>query len=316
MSIWYIKQTESIEELCKSPKPKWLEKLVFLYKKTFKIITIKEVGNKTIAILPCKMFDKCDDKHWEKLASKLACRLYDKPNQNLVLSEPLYQNKAFVNCLNTSQCNILDGRWLFSYIIDEVLQYISEKSQKPLEIMEIAIMVNDNSEKNLKTILRIAQKVKMLNIVTNHIEAFRKIEGYLYEKMGILVRITNNTKKSLLKTNVVVNMDFPEELVNKYTLPKKGILVNIGEAVNIKTKRFNGINANFYEIDLPEEDKKFFEENHLLQAFSSTILYESLLYKKISCDSIRKQIEEKKSKVKNLVGVSGIICEKEYKDSQ
>lgn len=316
MSIWYIKQTENIEEICKRTKTKLLKNLIFLYKKIFKIITIKEVGNKTIAILPCKTFENYNNEKWEKLAFRLCKKLYDKPNQNLVLSEPLYQTKSFVNYLNSNQCNILDGRWLFSYLTDEVLQYISEKSNKPLETMEIAIMVNDNSEKNLKIILNIAQKAKMLNIITNHINAFRKIEEYLYEKMGILVRITNNTKKALLKTNVILNIDFPEELVNKYTLPKRGIIINIGEAVRIKTKRFNGINVCFYEVDLPEEDKKFFEDNQILQQFSSAILYESLLYRKISCDSIRKQIEEKNSKVKNLIGVSGIISEKEYKDSQ
>lgn len=282
MSIWYIKQEDT-----------------GLWKKLFNIITLKEIQNKTVATLPYGNLDK--------LANKLCGKLYDKENQNLVLSKDLMGKESFVNYLNANNINILNGRWLFSYLTEEILAYIAEKSEKELQTMEISVMVNDNSEKNLKIIINIASKVKMLNIITNHIEAFRKIEEYLYDKQGILVRITNNTKKSLLKTNVILNLDFPEELVNKYSLPKKTIVVNIGEAVNIRSKRFAGINANFYEVEFPEE-------NELVDSFETEILYESILYKKASYESIREQIRVNKSKIKNLVGINGIICEKEYKD--
>lgn len=306
MGIWYVKQIKNAEEICKENKHKLIQKLVYLWKKTFGIVTLKEVGNKTIALLP--------EGDLSKIAQKLCKKIYDRENQNLVLSSELMEQKNFVNYLYSNNFNILNGRWLFSYLIEEVLDYIGEKSGKPVETMEVSVMVNDNSEKNLKTIVDIALKVKMLNIITNHIETFMKLEEYLYNRHGILVRVTNNTKKSLLKTNVIVNLDFPEELVNKYSLPKKGIIVNIGEEVHIRSKRFSGINVNFFEIDLPEE--KFFRENNLLGAFDSAILYESVLHRKGSYESIREQIKENKSNIKNLVGINGIICEKEYKDSQ
>lgn len=306
MGIWYVKQTKSAEEICKENKHKLVQKLVYLWKKTFGIVTLKEAGNKTIALLP--------EGDLIKIAQKLCKKIYDRENQNLVLSSELMEQKSLVNYLYSNNFNILNGRWLFSYLIDEVLAYIGEKSEKPVETMEVSVMVNDNSEKNLKTIVDIALKVKMLNIITNHIETFMKLEEYLYNRHGILVRVANNTKKSLLKTNVIVNLDFPEELVNKYSLPKKGIIVNIGEEVYIRSKRFSGINVNFFEIDLPEE--KFFRENNLLGEFKSAILYESVLHRKGSYESIREQIKENKSNIKNLVGINGIICEKEYKDSQ
>lgn len=306
MGIWYVKQIKNAEEICKENKHKLIQKLVYLCKKTFGIVTLKEVGNKTIALLP--------EGDLIKIAQKLCKKIYDRENQNLVLSSELMGQKSFVNYLYSNNFNILNGRWLFSYLIDEVLAYIGEKSGKPVETMEVSVMVNDNSEKNLKTIVDIALKVKMLNIITNHIETFMKLEEYLYNRHGILVRVANNTKKSLLKTNVIVNLDFPEELVNKYSLPKKGIIVNIGEEVYIRSKRFSGINVNFFEIDLPEE--KFFRENNLLGEFKSAILYESVLHRKGSYESIREQIKENKSNIKNLVGINGIICEKEYKDSQ
>lgn len=299
--MWYVRLLENIDG-------------VHWFKRIFGIITVKDVGNKTIAILPYKADDKISDKKWAKLANKLSKKLYDKQNQSIVLAEDIRQNESFVNTLNSNNCNILCGRWLFSYLTEEVLEYIEEKSEKQLETMEIAVMVNDNSERNLKIIVNLAQRVKMLNIVTNHIEKFKKIEEYLYEKMGILVRITNNTKKALLKTDVILNMDFPEELVNRYVLPKKGILVNIDEKVTIFTKRFSGININSYEIALPEEYYKFFEENNLIENFNTSILYESMLHRRSSYDSIRKQIRDNKSKIKNLIGINGIICEKEYKE--
>lgn len=316
MGIWYVKEVERAEELFTKQRAKWIQGLIWWWKKRFCSITVREVGTRIIAFLPYQKGMNLSQKQWEKLARRLDDCLYDKANQNLALSMELTRKKEFVNFLNAHQCRVLDGRWLFAHMIDEVLDYITEKSQRQLETLELSMMVNDNSEKNLKTIVRLAQKVKMLNIVTNHIESFKKIEEYLYEKLGILIRITNNTKKALLKTNVVLNMDFPEEILNRYVLPKKAIVINLEEAVTIRSKRFEGINVNFFEVELPESERAFFEKNHLLNGFHSSVLYESILFGRASYDSVRKQIEENKSNVKNLIGVSGIISEKEFKQLQ
>ena len=54
--------------------------------------------------------------------------------------------------------------------------------------------------------------------LTNHIEKFKTLERKVLEEYGIMITINNNKKKSLAKSNIILNMDFPNELINKYRL--------------------------------------------------------------------------------------------------
>lgn len=47
-----------------------------------------------------------------------------------------------------------------------------------------------------------------------------------------------------------MNVDFSEELINKYVINDNSILVNLEENVRIKKKRFNGKIINDYNIKL------------------------------------------------------------------
>lgn len=310
MGTWYIKKMESEAEIIE--KPNFFKRVIARIKMKLGILHIKEIENKTIVILPVLKAKDLSEKNQERLADKIAKRLYDKPNQNLVLAHDL-NLPGFKNYLYSQNCNILDGRWLFTYLLPQVINYVAEKQEIDSKTLEVSMMINDNSESNLKTIIEIAQNVKMMNIITNDIEKFRRIEEYLYENKGIIVRLTNNRKKALLKSSLILNIDLPEEVVNEYVIPKKAILVNISEKITILSKRFSGINSNYYRISLPEKYKNWFEENNIYQDFDEAVLYESVLYKRGSYESIEKEIKENESKIKCLVGNNGEIREDEYK---
>lgn len=309
MGTWYIKKMESEAELV--DKYNFLGRIIAKLKRVFGKFYIKETGNKTIVILPVLKSHELNEKTQEKLANKLAKRLYDKSNQNVVLSNEL-NLATFKNTLYSKNCNILDGRWLFVYFLPNIIEYVSEKQKRDSHVLEVSIMVNDNSERNLKTIIQIAQKVKMLNIITNNINKFRRIEEYLYTNKGIVVRITNNRKKALIKSNLIFNLDFPEEFVNEYVIPKKTIIVNISEKITIFSKRFSGINSNYYKIYLPQKYKTWFEEYNIYRNFEETVLYESMLYKKNSYEAIEKEIKDNESKIQCLVGNNGDIRDEEF----
>ena len=84
--------------------------------------------------------------------------------------------------------------------------------------MSLAILVNNLTEYRLQIIKNLVQDYKKVIIVTNHMDKFRKIEKQILEELGISLVITNNKKKSLAKAKIILNIDFPEELVNKYNL--------------------------------------------------------------------------------------------------
>ena len=132
--------------------------------------------------------------------------------------------------------DIVDGKWLFEVISCEVLDYIVNLKNIKKEDTEISILVNYITQNTLENIKKIARQYKRLNIVTNHIEKFKKIEEELYNKEGIMIIVTNNKKKSLSKSKIILNIDFPKELLNKYNIYENAILVNIRGNMKIARK--------------------------------------------------------------------------------
>lgn len=149
----------------------------------------------------------------------------------------------------------------------------------------------------------VAQNMKRVNIVTNHINKFKKMEEYLYNELGIILNISNNKSKSLLNSELIINIDFPQELINKYEIYNKAILINILNSVEIKAKKFNGINVNYYSIYMPKRYK--------MNGFDNQIIYESKIYK-YGYNQARNCIIKDKIKIKKFIGRNGEILEGEF----
>ena len=91
------------------------------------------------------------------------------------------------------------------------------------------MLINDFTQINIDIIVEIAKSIKRLNIVTNHINKCQKIEEYLYNEFGIILNISNNKRRSLLKAEVIINFDFPEELINKYRIYDKAVIISMDD---------------------------------------------------------------------------------------
>ena len=200
--------------------------------------------------------------------------------------------------------DIVDGKWLFEVISCEVLDYIVNLKNIKKEDTEISILVNYITQNTLENIKKIARQYKRLNIVTNHIEKFKKIEEELYNKEGIMIIVTNNKKKSLSKSKIILNIDFPKELLNKYNIYENAILVNIRGNMKIARKRFNGITINDYEIKLNNLD---YSQINNKNQYNIRDIYEASFYKTMPYREIVKQINADKPEVTSLYGNNGAI---------
>lgn len=258
----------------------------------------KADGNRIFLSLPIKK-----DKIKEKKIKKLVKQMQKYKIKTAILSENLYNIETLKNEIYSVNINILDGKYLFKLLIGEIIKYICKKTNTSVEKMEISFLTNDVNNINKEIIISLAEKVKTLNIITNHIEEFRNIEDYLYNEKGIIIKISNNYKTALQKTNIIINMDFPEDTINKYSIPIKCIIVNINGGIKIKTKKFNGININSYNIIIPPKYK--------IEGYNDKFVYESNLLGK-EYKIARKQILEDKIKIKNLIGEKGIISNREF----
>lgn len=276
------------------------DKLSFWQEK-FKIIKQKE--NKML--LPIKEKDVIEhipNKVQIKLAEKVK-KLLQKTNSNkLVISKDVHKMNIFVNQLYSYNYNIVDGKKLFEAMACIILEYICDQKSVNKEETKLSILVNDLSDYTLQNIKRLSAEYKTLNIVTNHVEKFQKLEDMIYTENGLMITVSNNKKKSLTQSNLILNIDFPQELINKYNINDEATIVNVQNKIKIEKKRFNGIIINDYEIKT-----KVFENSGLFtnKEYYTKELYEAEIYEGIPYTDLMKKIKEDNVQIEALYGLNG-----------
>ncbi len=244
----------------------------------------------------------------KSVLDKLAKYIKIKCITRVCLSKKLMNNFEFINFIENQKVKIFDGRWLFKYLINDCIQYICSSKKENMQYQEISFVINKLDRVGFFNILEIAPKVKVLNIITSNVKQFKRIENILYEESGIVLNINNNYSKSLIKSDIIFNFDFSEEEFNKYELPRKACIINLNQEMNIKSKSFEGINSNFYEIQMPVKYLK----NICLKDFFDEILYESYIYKNTNPENIKRELKQDNIRINFLIGKNERIRKNEY----
>ena len=127
----------------------------------------------------------------------------------------------------------------------------------------IGIAVNNANNYSINSIINLSKKFKTLNIVTNNINYFKVLKEKLWEENGIIITLTNNRKKALAKANIILNFDFPSDVINEYIIFDESILINLEECIKIRKKRFCGKVINDYNIETSKntEISEFLSKN-------------------------------------------------------
>ena len=240
----------------------------------------------------------------EKNIRKLINKLLQNNIEAVVISKDLYENEKLINYLNSNNIKIFDGKWLVKYLSIEILDYIIQKNNLNKSELEIAITTNEITELSIELIKILSKQCKRLTVVTSHIDKLRKIEKEIYEKEGILILVSNNQKKSLLRPSIILNLDFNKVILNKYKINEKAIIINLEGDMKIENKRFNGICINDYEIQTGREEI-IWRDN--IKAFRTKDLIEANYYCKDTFNNIHNKLKKAKLYIKELCGNNGVI---------
>lgn len=254
-----------------------------------KLLEIRDLNNKTL----------------NKVSKYLRTNCINK----VCLSNNLLNNAVFLEFIKKENISYFDGRWIFKHMMINCAEYICTCKKEKLEYQEIAILSNNVDWNLIYNIKKIATKVRIVNIITNCENKFRKLEKELYEEKGIILNINNNYKKSLIKSDIIFNYDFSEDELNKYLLPKKACIINFENEIKKLPKSFEGVNASFLEINMP---RKYLDKVLFFKDFNTTILCESFIYKNTLPSNISKQILDDNITISFLEGKNGNIRKTEY----
>ena len=247
--------------------------VVFFIEETERFKLLKKIVLNQDRIIINRRIDKINN----KIKHKILKILDNNSCNNVIISKKLKNNSNFINFLYSNNINIVNGRKLLGVLIEKII----EKGCKDNELIPkesiISFAINYSDANIIKTIENCSKRFKFVNIVSNNMYAFKKIKEKLYNENGIIITVTNNRKKALLKTDIIVNMDFPEEMLNKYAIYDNAVVINIDEPTKIRKKRFSGKIINDckisfkkksnIELELKQEKYKKFDIKDLAEVY-------------------------------------------------
>lgn len=240
----------------------------------------------------------------EKNLNKIIKKFLKLEINNVILDKTLWKSEKLINLLYANNINLIDGKWLKKYMTIDILNFVITQKNIRKEETEIAITVNEITELSIEIIKILSKQYKKLVVITNHIEKLRKIEKGIFEKEGILIVVSNNKNKSLLKSQIIINIDFNKELINQYQIYDEAIIINIEEKIKIDSIRFNGIIINDFDVETGRIET-IWRTNY--EKYRVNDLLEANLYVRDTYKNIRKKIQKCNISIKNLYGLNGII---------
>ena len=216
----------------------------------------------------------------------------------IAICKELYDNEELIKELKQKKIAVLNGRWLFNFLIYDILEYEAGLRNTKLEMMNIAILVSKPNDIIVSQIIECAKKAKSLKIITDNIKGFSTLEETLYCDLGIAIQITNNRRKAISSDEVIINFDFSKDELNKYCFPKDSKVININCPIKNLSNNFEGILINNYKVTYNKEllDKTLQKED-----FDEKVLYESFIYRRDTYSNIKKQLEKDEVQLVKLI---------------
>jgi hypothetical protein len=212
--------------------------------------------------------------------------------------------------------DIVNGKRLMEYMEFEIAKYILNKQGTNTKEEYIYIIFKKETGLDLNFLKRFIENFKVTNIVTNDIERLKNVQENLLENDGILIAVSNNKKKALKRAKYVININLNKEELEKYTINRNSIIINIRENVKYSNPGFDGININYFDISCPDEYVEKFEQIGSIESnFDLVKLYESILLcnnmQKQELEAVYERIKKDDICVAGLIGNNGRISDEE-----
>lgn len=216
-NVVYIDYIDSYLEIFNSKFPKWFRKFTNKILNYFGYIKISD----NYFVLMCVENESIN----KRMINNLIKRIKSVNAKNIVLAEKFLQNNEFLSVLK-KDFNILDGRWLYRFLILDIIQKISFIQNKKINEYEVTVLCNNPTELVFENIELLAKNCKIVNVLTTYnIDKFIHIEKDLYEKYGLLLNVSTNIRKACLFSDIIINIDFNSEDLEKCCFKDKSILV-------------------------------------------------------------------------------------------
>ena len=309
--IIYLKEVDSYDDILKKEYkklPLFFKKIIFLIKNIFNIVTKKNEEEYNVWIIPVK------EKYSNDKIKKILKKNFIIKDNIYVISKEL-ENSNIYGIMDIYGIKYVTEEKVKKLLLISGLEHIAKLQKKDINSLDVTILIKDNSDINLFLIKEIAKLVKNLKIVSINIYKFRKLEEKLYNELGIAIQFSNSYKKSLERANIIINFDYSEIEINEYNICNNAIIINCTkDNIKIKSRLFEGININSYDINMNKEIINIFKKIHIYENYKKLILYASIIEKDNDFFDSYNNIDDNKVSIINFIGNNGIINKNEFKN--
>lgn len=137
----------------------------------------------------------------------------------------------------------------------EILNNIMKDGKKETKEQSVYILLEQSSNLNNIKIKEMLNQYKIVYIITDNVNQYRKIEQFAEEEAEMLI-ILNNRKKSLSKAKYIINYDFRQENIEKFNINRTATILNVAQNKIKIYQGFQGIVINNIRLK-SEKDEKF-----------------------------------------------------------
>ena len=237
---------------------KKIEKKIRKIKKGDLRVNVKIVpSNEVIKIV--KKLEKIEE--IEKAEKNKKIKEVDKIKEIEKIKEASEQNLE-ENKFKTNTFSIVDlvneieqSKNIYCENLIEILNNIMKDGKKETKEQSVYILLEQSSNLNNIKIKEMLNQYKIVYIITDNVNQYRKIEQFAEEEAEMLI-ILNNRKKSLSKAKYIINYDFRQENIEKFNINRTATILNVAHNKIKIYQGFQGIVINNIRLK-SEKDEKF-----------------------------------------------------------
>ena len=266
-------------------------------------IKFENINNGIIILIP--KYDKYNCLISKKITKKITNICQQEQIKYIALENKLDFLKKFI-----TEKNIIDGKFIMKLLVDKILEYILNIKSENMNLENIYVFVNTYNKINIKIIEKFVAKFKTVNIITENLKYYKRLENKMY-KDGILITVSNNKRKSAKNAKYIVNIDFESNAFNEFCINQKAIIINLTKEKIIFKKSYNGIIVNDFNLKMNTDNECFYKEFY--GNIDNKILLESwIINMENFFEKLDKKNEEYSSEICDLLGIRGKLQKCEF----
>lgn len=284
----------------------------------FNKIEVENAGNNKIFKIPVQIYNKMSIRKIRTIINKINIEIAKNEIDGIVLcnrtKQILKKYSEYEKINEILYAPILDGKYLMKNVTVQIIEKILEYQNSSISQAKVHILVDNYNKENCDIIYGLSINVKNINIVTNNIQSYKKMEDKLFENTGTAISVANNRKKGLKRAEIIINLDFDNNLIKKYSINRNAIIINCFNESLEMNSGFSGVIINKVEYEEAPEMMEYFNIYKLNKNFEIPELFESLIFYK-TYDKIHKQNSEYTFRITNFIGNRGKINKSEIKQA-